>query len=73
MSSSKFPWQEGVLACWSICGMNHYHVAGQRFLFVSMTKDGRCITEEGPDDKYLWNRLFHKACQLEEKACAKTP
>lgn len=71
MSNSKFPWQQGVLARWSICGMNHYHVAGQRFLFVSMTKDGQCITEEGPDDKYLWNRLYHKACNLEEKACAR--
>ena len=46
---------------WAIVGMNHYHVAGERFLFVAMTKDGKCITEEGLDDEYLWNRLWHKA------------
>ncbi|MEW8025495.1 MAG: hypothetical protein AB2777_20610 [Candidatus Thiodiazotropha endolucinida] len=46
--------------------MNHYHVAGERFLFVSMTKDGKCITAEGKDDKYLWNRLCHAAWKAEE-------
>lgn len=55
------PWLEGELAKWSIVGMNHYHVKGERFLFVSMVRDGVCITEEGPDDKFLWNRLWHKA------------
>lgn len=55
------PWKLGVLEEWSIVGMNHYHIAGERFLFVSMTKDGRRITEEGKDDEYLWNRLWHKA------------
>ena len=55
------PWKDGVLAEWSIIGMNHYHVKGERFLFVAMVKDGRCIQEEGKDDKYLWNRLWHKA------------
>lgn len=43
--------------------MNHYHVNGQKRLFVAMTKDGRCIVEEGADDKYLWNRLWRKATQ----------
>jgi len=57
----KLPWQNGVLDEWSICGCNHYHVNGSKFIFVSMTKDGVCITEEGKDDRYLWNRLWHKA------------
>ena len=63
MSGNKYlpSWKEGPLAEWSICGMNHYHVSGEKFLFVSMVKDGRCITEEGKDDVYLWNRLIHKA------------
>jgi len=63
MSGNKYipPWKESTLAQWSICGMNHYHVEGKKFLFVSMVKDGRCITEEGEDDIYLWNRLMHKA------------
>jgi hypothetical protein len=55
------PWKIKPLDQWSIVGMNHYHVDDQRRLFVAMTKDGRCITEEGADDQYLWNRLCHKA------------
>jgi len=46
---------------WSIVGMNHYHINGQKRLFVAMTKDGQCIQDEGPDDEYIWNRLWHKA------------
>ena len=65
MSAMEYPWQSGVLKNWSICGMNHYHVNGVRFLFVSMTKDGLCITEEGKDDEYIWNRLWHKATDAE--------
>ena len=59
------PWQQPPLNEWAICGMNHYHVGGERFLFVSMTKGGKCITEEGKDDQYLWNRLWHKATDTE--------
>jgi len=57
----KMPWQYGILDDWSIVGMNHYHVNGDKFIFVSMAKKGKCITEEGKDDQYLWNRLWHKA------------
>jgi len=57
------PWQNSPLNEWAICGMNHYHVNGEKFLFVSMVKDGKCITEEGKDDQYLWNRLWHKATE----------
>ena len=60
------PWRQGILACWTICGMNHYHVKGKRMLFVSMTRFDKCITEEGEDDKYLWNRLIHKAEKTSE-------
>lgn len=55
------PWKQKPLDEWSIIGMNHYYVSGQRFLFVALAKDGRCIKEEGRDDEYLWNRLWHKA------------
>lgn len=58
------PWKQSPLDTWSICGMNHYHIHGQKFLFVAMTKDGKCITEEGKDDEYLWNRLYHKAINI---------
>ncbi|MCG8381801.1 MAG: hypothetical protein MJA28_06225 [Gammaproteobacteria bacterium] len=64
---TKYPWLQPPLNAWAICGMNHYHVSGEKFLFVSMTKDGLCITEEGKDDKYLWNRLWHKAVEIERR------
>ena len=57
----KHPWQQPPLDTWSIVGMNHYHVSGEKYLFVSMAKDGKCITEEGKDDEYLWNTRCHKA------------
>ena len=57
------PWKLKPLDKWAIVGMNHYHVNGEKRLFVAMTKDGRCITEEGADDEFLWNRLWHKATQ----------
>lgn len=55
------PWKLKPLDEWSIVGMNHYSVNGERRLFVAMTKGKRCIVEEGHDDEYLWNRLWHKA------------
>lgn len=61
MNNAQQPWQKGALKNWSICGMNHYHVDGERLLFVSMVRDGVCITEEGKVDEFLWNRLRHQA------------
>ena len=72
-NSTVLPWQQGPLACWAICGMNHYHVAGERYLFVSMTRFGKCITEEGKDDQYLWNRLWHKAMAAQRNDTEETP
>lgn len=63
----KMPWQQGPLAEWAIVGMNHYHMHGERRMFVSMAKSGRCIKEEGTDDKYLWNRLMHQAWKISEE------
>ena len=57
--SDALPWKMKPLDEWSIVGMNHYHVNGEKFLFVAITKGGKCITAEGKDDKYLWNRLCH--------------
>lgn len=61
MADSTTPWSQKPLDEWLIVGMNHYRQNGKTHLFVAMTKGGRCIQEEGPDDKYLWNRLWHKA------------
>jgi len=60
----KPPWKMKPLDKWVIVGMNHHHLNGERFLFVSMAKDGRSITEEGKDDEYLWNRLLQKASEV---------
>lgn len=61
----KTPWNESYLEQFDIVGMNHYHdPQGRKMLFVAMVKDGICIKEEGPDDEYLWNRLYWKAKDL---------
>ena len=57
----QFPWQARLLNEWAIVGMNHYHINGERHLFVAMVKNGHCIKEEGKDDEYLWNRLCRQA------------
>lgn len=54
-------WNNGILKSWSIVGMNHYHLKGKRYLFVAMTKKGKCIVEEGLDNAQLWDRLINKA------------
>ncbi len=60
------PWKQGPLVEWSIASMNHYHVAGEQFLFVIMTKGESFIKEEGKDDQYLWNKLCHQAWNKED-------
>lgn len=57
------PWSMKPLNEWNIVGMNHYHLNGEKRLFVAMTKGDKCIKEEGPDDAYFWNRLWHKAVE----------
>lgn len=64
---TDIPWKRYPLKTWSICGMNHYHVNGEKFLFVSMTKNNKCIVSEGKDSKELWNDLRIKAIALEDK------
>lgn len=56
----KKPWDD--IPGWDIVGMNHYRVNGERRIFIALTnKDGLCIKEEGKDDDFIWNRLWHKA------------
>lgn len=66
------PWRQGCLEKWSIIGMNHYHVAGEKFIFVCMGRKsddgaGFYIQQEGRDDVYLWNRLLASAEEVERK------
>lgn len=56
------PWS--ILPDWSIVGMNHFEEDGERRLYVAMVKGDHCIREQGPDDEFLWNRLWHKACEV---------
>lgn len=58
---SATPWQAPPLDSWRICGMNHYQQDGKKMLFVSMTKNGRCITSEGQDNWVIWNNLALQA------------
>lgn len=55
------PWNHPALRAWSIVGMNHYHLEGQRRLFVAMTKEGRCIKAEGVDEAWVFERLIAQA------------
>lgn len=64
---NKSPWQKLPLSKWAICGMNHYHIDGEKFIFVSMVKDGKCITQEGVDNWVIWNNLSILADLAEAK------
>lgn len=55
----------------SIVGMNHYHVAGERRLFVSMGRDGRLIKAEGRDGIEIWDGLEEQAIALRASAAPK--
>ena len=57
-------WKMPPLDGWNIVGMNHYNANDEKQLFVAMSKNGKLIKEEGKDDEYLWNRLWHKANDL---------
>ena len=63
----QYPWQQGILSSWSILGMNHYFKNGYKQLFVVMGRGDKCIKEEGADSKYLWNRLCHKAMDIDNQ------
>jgi hypothetical protein len=65
------PWKQGPLGEWSIVGMNHYNLNGERRLLVAMTKGSCCIKEEGKDDEFLWNRLCHQAWKAEDALISK--
>ena len=62
--NNKCPWLKPLLNEWSICGMNHYYINGKKQIFVSMTKDGRCITSEGDDGLMVWVNLEIQAGKI---------
>lgn len=69
-AGSGFPWASDRLAGWSIVGMNHYKVDGERMLFVSMERDGRCIKAEGTDSGWLWAELERQAFRVKDQTDA---
>lgn len=61
------PWTEPPLDEWSIVGMNHYTVQGQKSLFVAMTRDGQCIIAEGPSDELVFINLKRQANRVNQE------
>lgn len=57
------PWRTDKLKDWSISGMNHYHVKGEKSLFVSMTLNNYTIVAEGFDEIRVWGTLEQKAAE----------
>lgn len=57
----EFPWKVDALKEWLIVGMNHYKTDGELRLFVAMTRNGKCVVQEGPDGLELWEALTEKA------------
>jgi hypothetical protein len=63
----KHIWKQPPLDQWSIISMHHYYVNGVKHLSViMMAKGDKYIKEEGLDDEYLWNRLWHKAVEMDK-------
>lgn len=63
---TKCPWWEATFDGWSIVGMNHYFIGGQRRLYVAMTKGDRCIKSEGVDTPEIWLTLALAAKAMDE-------
>lgn len=55
------PWTRLYEAGYRIVGMNHYRKNGTDNLFVAMTKGDKCIKEEGPNEREVFQRLEVKA------------
>ena len=63
----QFPWLLSPLDSWTIVGMNHYRIGTVMYLFVAMTKNGKCIVTEGPDGPFMWDSLRKKAIYADEQ------
>lgn len=61
------PWRQEEFKGWSIVGMNHYFIYGNKRLFVAVCKDNVCLKEEGEDDHSLWRNLSLQIKKHENK------
>ena len=68
IESPPMPWNRPELEGWSICGMNHYHVAGVRHLFVSMARGQQCIKAESAIERNVFASLAAQATALGERS-----
>lgn len=64
-TNKEAPWKTWPLINWNICGMHHYTVEGDSYLYVAMVKEGRCISAEGLDNAQVWERLRSAAESFE--------
>jgi hypothetical protein len=55
------PWDRPELTDWSIIGMNHYTLAGERRLFAAMVNGTRWIRAEGADEAAVFGDLARQA------------
>lgn len=75
-TARTFPWMHPALSGvgWSLASCNHYRQAvvlggdKVRHLFVTMTKDGRAITAEGPDERIVFEQLVKLAAASDAAA-----
>ena len=59
--SIPMPWDRPGLAGWSIVGMNHYTVDGERRLFVAMVRGTLCVRAEGAVESRVFDDLAARA------------
>lgn len=60
------PWNQSPLNEWTIVGMNHYFVCGERCLFVAMmNKEGRAIKAEGKNELSVFASLKVQARSID--------
>lgn len=64
-SAAPLPWQTLSAEGWAIVGMNHYRQGGERHLFCSMARHGRCITAEGSDERAVFEDLQAQAARVD--------
>lgn len=64
-SAAPLPWQALAAEGWAIVGMNHYRQGGEKHLFCSMARHGRCITAEGTDERGVFEDLQAQAARVE--------
>ena len=61
LNKAPTPWEDLASDGWMIVGMNHYLMHGERHMFCSMAKEGRCIVAEGTNEQDVFDSLREQA------------